>query len=164
MIRETNLLQLARWHRRLVWCIPLSFLVLVMAIENAPVDIRQYPLRAGLLAVWLVLYLAIIVVLLRVLGAMGDLRLSLVFNAALMMLPPAAPVALIAAYVRGLRTLRRAGVPAGLWGVTDEDVLRFIEPGRCRHCGYDLTGNVSGRCPECGTIISADGAGQTRRG
>ncbi len=22
--------------------------------------------------------------------------------------------------------------------------------GRCRSCGYDLTGNVSGRCPECG--------------
>lgn len=21
----------------------------------------------------------------------------------------------------------------------------------CRKCGYDLTGNVSGRCPECGT-------------
>ena len=23
-------------------------------------------------------------------------------------------------------------------------------PGHCRHCGYNLTGNVSGRCPECG--------------
>ena len=23
-------------------------------------------------------------------------------------------------------------------------------PGHCRRCGYDLTGNVSGRCPECG--------------
>jgi 7-keto-8-aminopelargonate synthetase-like enzyme len=23
--------------------------------------------------------------------------------------------------------------------------------GFCRRCGYDLTGNVSGRCPECGT-------------
>lgn len=22
--------------------------------------------------------------------------------------------------------------------------------GRCQRCGYDLTGNVSGRCPECG--------------
>jgi hypothetical protein len=24
-------------------------------------------------------------------------------------------------------------------------------PGLCRECGYNLTGNVSGRCPECGT-------------
>ena len=22
----------------------------------------------------------------------------------------------------------------------------------CRRCGYDLTGNVSGRCPECGAV------------
>jgi hypothetical protein len=26
-------------------------------------------------------------------------------------------------------------------------------PGCCRECGYDLTGNVSGICPECGTPI-----------
>jgi len=24
-------------------------------------------------------------------------------------------------------------------------------PGACRKCGYDLTENVTGRCPECGT-------------
>lgn len=30
---------------------------------------------------------------------------------------------------------------------------RRIPPGHCR-CGYDLTGNVSGRCPECGTAIA----------
>ena len=26
-------------------------------------------------------------------------------------------------------------------------------PGHCGQCGYDLTGNVSGRCPECGSPI-----------
>jgi hypothetical protein len=26
------------------------------------------------------------------------------------------------------------------------------EDGLCRHCGYDLTGNVSGVCPECGSV------------
>jgi len=25
--------------------------------------------------------------------------------------------------------------------------------GLCRHCGYNLTGNTSGVCPECGTVI-----------
>jgi len=29
------------------------------------------------------------------------------------------------------------------------------KPGHCRGCDYDLTGNVSGRCPECGTPIAA---------
>jgi hypothetical protein len=27
---------------------------------------------------------------------------------------------------------------------------RWRGGGVCRECGYDLTGNVSGRCPECG--------------
>ncbi|QDV91085.1 hypothetical protein RAS2_21750 [Phycisphaerae bacterium RAS2] len=26
--------------------------------------------------------------------------------------------------------------------------------GHCRVCGYNLAGNVSGRCPECGTLVS----------
>lgn len=28
-----------------------------------------------------------------------------------------------------------------------------IPPGHCRKCGYNLAGNVSGRCPECGTGV-----------
>lgn len=30
---------------------------------------------------------------------------------------------------------------------------RRIPPGHCRKCRYDLTGNTSGICPECGTPI-----------
>ena len=29
----------------------------------------------------------------------------------------------------------------------------------CAHCGYFLTGNVSGRCPECGQPISRESPG-----
>ncbi len=29
-------------------------------------------------------------------------------------------------------------------------------PGHCRKCGYNLTGNVSGRCPECGARTSGE--------
>jgi hypothetical protein len=32
-----------------------------------------------------------------------------------------------------------------------------IPPGHCRKCGYDLTGNVSRRCPECGAPIRGEG-------
>ena len=28
-------------------------------------------------------------------------------------------------------------------------------PGLCPHCRSDLTGNVSGTCPECGTPVAA---------
>ena len=30
---------------------------------------------------------------------------------------------------------------------------RRIPPDHCHKCGYNLTGNVSGRCPECGTPV-----------
>ncbi len=29
-----------------------------------------------------------------------------------------------------------------------------IADGHCKGCGYDLTGNESGRCPECNTIVA----------
>jgi hypothetical protein len=32
--------------------------------------------------------------------------------------------------------------------------LRTRRPGTCLACGYDLTGNVSGVCPECGRALS----------
>ena len=46
------------------------------------------------------------------------------------------------------------GVPTALLWWRDR---RRFPPGYCQHCGYNLTGNVSGRCPECGTTISLDG-------
>ncbi len=43
------------------------------------------------------------------------------------------------------------GIPtAWLWY---RDRRRY-PPGHCQRCGYDLTGNVSGRCPECGEGIT----------
>ena len=36
-----------------------------------------------------------------------------------------------------------------------EHRLRML-PGHCQKCGYDLTGNVSGKCPECGNPCEPD--------
>ena len=45
------------------------------------------------------------------------------------------------------------GIPTGLLWWRD----RRIPSSHCQNCGYDLTGNVSGRCPECGTAVPSDG-------
>jgi predicted Zn-ribbon and HTH transcriptional regulator len=31
---------------------------------------------------------------------------------------------------------------------------RRFPPSHCQRCGYDLTGNMSGVCPECGLAVS----------
>jgi hypothetical protein len=36
------------------------------------------------------------------------------------------------------------------------DGRRRIPPGHCQKCGYNLTGNISGVCPECGEPIPDD--------
>ena len=37
------------------------------------------------------------------------------------------------------------------------DRRRRIPPGHCQTCGYNLTGNLSGICPECGEPCDTDG-------
>ena len=69
------------------------------------------------------------------------------------------------------RDWRWAALTVPLWVVV---ALLFVHPGvawlrgpvlrrrrlsrdQCMGCGYDLAGNVSGRCPECGMYLSTDG-------
>ena len=50
----------------------------------------------------------------------------------------------------GMLTLVASGA---LWSIRRFLRSKAAGTGRCRQCGYNLTGNVSGRCPECGTPI-----------
>ncbi len=36
--------------------------------------------------------------------------------------------------------------------------LLVTPPNHCQNCGYNLTGNTSGTCPECGTVIQESGS------
>jgi len=48
-----------------------------------------------------------------------------------------------------------AGACLGAWIAVRRGVPRHVPPGHCRECGYGLTGNVSGVCPECAMPISS---------
>ena len=38
---------------------------------------------------------------------------------------------------------------------------RRFPKGHCQTCGYDLTGNTSGVCPECGGVIQSEKGGRS---
>src|SRR5688572_13300102 len=44
-----------------------------------------------------------------------------------------------------------AALPPAFWAWRFHRSRRLRRPGLCLKCGYDLTGNLSGVCPECGT-------------
>ena len=53
--------------------------------------------------------------------------------------------------------LAGAWLPYRLW--SNARRRRLARAGRCQTCGYNLTGNTSGICPECGTAIAAEARG-----
>ncbi|MDB5356511.1 MAG: hypothetical protein JWN24_2964 [Phycisphaerales bacterium] len=67
--------------------------------------------------------------------------------------------ALAVAYMNNFTVLSYAGdvfMVGAAWCIMGLFVRRFepkIPPGHCLACGYDLTGNVSGTCPECGRKV-----------
>jgi hypothetical protein len=49
-------------------------------------------------------------------------------------------------------------IPLGVAAILIARRKNFVDSGQCRTCGYDLTGNVSGVCPECGTAACGTSA------
>ncbi len=62
------------------------------------------------------------------------------------------PVLSVCAPMWAFSLLFLLGLAPELWSYWRRRALR--RAGHCQQCGYDLTGNVSGRCPECGTEAS----------
>jgi hypothetical protein len=48
-------------------------------------------------------------------------------------------------------------IPCLAWELRGRQYRHRVLHGLCIHCGYDLTGNTSGTCPECGTPAGPTG-------
>jgi hypothetical protein len=101
------------------------------------------------------LLISVLVSVLRLLAALGVHVIWRIFCGVLLIAPCINLLLLLVINGRATRALKDAGLRVGLMGVRDDELLRKLSVHLCRQCGYDLTGNVTGVCPECGTAISA---------
>lgn len=70
-------------------------------------------------------------------------------------LPGINVVAIILANIVAARSFHRGGLPWRLFGWSERRLVDTFARAFCHNCGYNLTGNVSGRCPECGADVPA---------
>lgn len=141
-------------QRFLIWCILLSIVLTCMSFGISP-----YLNNGLVIVVWVILIWAmritIIVGVVLLMSALGRHIVWRVFYCLLCLVPLINLILLLLINNHANKVLKKAGVRVGLMGARDEDVRRIVESEVCSTCGYDLTGNVSGVCPECGVTIGA---------
>ena len=152
--RVPNLRTLARRQRWMIWLVVASmfsqFLVFLPWGQWHTIVVIGFAIAQ--LAVSILLIVGVVLLLI----AQGNHPLLIVFCGIFMIAPCGNLLLLILVNMSVTRTLRRAGLRVGFWGVKDEDVERVLDPTLCRGCSYNLTGNISGICPECGRSLDAD--------
>ncbi|MCH8253158.1 MAG: hypothetical protein IID36_11960 [Planctomycetes bacterium] len=150
-VRTPDIEKLAARSRWLLWLV-----VVVIALQFTPLLVGEgfgfnsMWIALAAMAVHLVMSVVLIVGVVLLLVAQGNHILMVIACGILMVAPCGNLLVLLLVNMSVTRTLRRAGLRVGLLGVDPKEVERIINPGLCSSCGYDLTGNTSGVCPECG--------------
>ena len=158
---------LARRQRLMLWLVLGSLASLALPSVADSVNRARGSPGIVVIATTLVLVGIRVAVVVGAVLVMRALRTNfgvLICCAILMILPVVNVLILLLEGHRAKRVLRRVGLRVGLMGVRDEDVVIRLGKNRCRQCGYNLTGNVSGICPECGTVIRARLPSRLREG
>jgi len=153
--RQPDLRKLAQRQRWMIWLVGLAILSQCLTFWGTFSGYQQIDivLFLVLVLVRLAVYVLMIVGAVLLLHAQGNHLLMIVMCGILMVAPCANLLLLVLVNMSVTRTLKRAGIHVGFLGANLDEVERVLNPMLCRDCGYDLTGNVSGVCPECGQPI-----------
>lgn len=147
---QPDLMKLARRQRWLIWLFLAGFLLQVfppMLVFQG----RAFTLAAILIGVGqLFLFVLMVVGAVMLVSAQGSHPAVTGLVGLFMLAPCANLIVLLLVSLSVNRTFRRAGIRVGFFGVNEEALERALDPMLCRGCGYNLTGNESGVCPECG--------------
>lgn len=159
VVQGIDLRQLARRQRWMIWSVLASMVSAILPFLTEVVAPGE--LILGMLLQTVLGLACTVVMIMGLVGVMASLGRHLVlriFVCFLMFVPLISLLVLLRYNRKATRLLRDAGLKVGLMGASDEQILRVLSLNRCHSCGYDLTGNVSGRCPECGWIAGAASA------
>lgn len=152
--RTPNLRNLARRQRWIIWLVGAS--ILALFIRFLPWQQYGTYMLLAVSCLQMGIHVLLITGVVFLLIAQGNHPIMVVICGIIMIAPCGNLLLLILVNMSVTRTLRRAGLHVGFWGVKDEDVERVLDPTLCRGCSYNLTGNISGICSECGRPMDAD--------
>lgn len=110
-------------------------------------------LRNAIILILVASSLAAVAVVTLLMVTLRSSELAIVGHAALAWVPFLNLAIIMGATARASAALEKAGVRVAWLGVSDRAVRHLLEAHLCNECGYNLTGNTSGRCSECGTKI-----------
>ena len=154
--RSPDIRKLARRQRGVLWLILAGLTIYGLQFLLAPyiVGTDLDMVVFGILTVaHLALSIGVSVFVALVLHAMGVHLVWIVLLTLLSFAPCANLLILVFMNAAATRRLRSAGLRVRFMGVDPEELERVLNPNLCKTCGYDLTGNISGVCPECGTPL-----------
>lgn len=144
---------IARRQRWLLWmtlaCVA-SYIFMIAALSQSGVNM-VFVMGAGV--IWVGTLLAVVLATIWMSAALPHRAALIILFVLTCWMPMVNFLVLLYINNRATRVLRRAGLRVGFMGVKDDDVVRRLSPYLCLTCGYDLTGNVSGICPECGSVV-----------
>lgn len=149
---------LAQRQRWLLWAILLEAvgLVLVYFLGTFAVSITPNKVLFSFISgqfsffYFLVVRIAVIVIAIVTMASLRSLLIWRIFAIFFLLIPYVSLLTLLLINRKATRLLRDSGLKVRFMGVRDVDVERLLSETLCHHCGYDLTGNVSGVCSECG--------------
>ncbi len=149
--RQPDIRKLAQRQRWLIWLVLISMLTQFSPL--LPWGQFHFALLVVAGALQILCYVSMVVGVILLLTARDTHPIWIILNALLMIAPCANMLTLILVNSMVTRTLKKSGLRVGLMGVDPDEVERILNPDLCKTCGYNLTGNQSGTCPECGTEV-----------
>ena len=148
----------ARRQRQMLGLVGCCFITMCWPCLPFPFSnvVASQPIVAVLFfALMVLMRFAVIVATLMVMRALRTNVIVICVMAIVMLVPLVNLAVLFMENSHATKLLKKHGLRVRLFGVKDEDVVRNLARDLCHTCGYNLTGNVSGICPECGTPIPA---------